>query len=93
MLHEGLAKLLPSLAKGGDGPASPVPATIFAKLLRHPQARLAICSESQALRTLFAYMSRDGHDTTTIDLLSSIVCDLLVHANTRHKAVADGLVA
>ncbi|ETV92695.1 hypothetical protein H310_13131 [Aphanomyces invadans] len=93
MLHEGLAKLLPALTTGGDGPTSPVPATIFAKLVRHPHARLALCAESQALRTLFNYMSRDGHDPSTMDLLSSIVCDLLVYPNTRHKAVADGLVA
>ncbi|CAK5094225.1 unnamed protein product [Aphanomyces euteiches] len=91
MLDEGLVKLLPAITKADT--TSPIPATIFAKLLRHDSARAALCAEPPALRALFHYMQHADAASSTDSLFSSIAYDLVVHANTRTKAVADGLLA
>ncbi|KDO32421.1 hypothetical protein SPRG_02898 [Saprolegnia parasitica CBS 223.65] len=92
ILKEGLVKLLPAITKLDPSDASPIPATIYAKLLRSEDARSTLCHETQSLRTLVMYMQLDHPLDATTALLASIACELALHANTRMAAVREGLI-
>ncbi|OQS00419.1 hypothetical protein ACHHYP_03628 [Achlya hypogyna] len=92
ILKEGLVKLLPAITKLDAPEASPIPATIYAKLLRSEDARAILCHETQSLRTLVMYMQLDHPLAATTDLLASIACEMALFANTRTAAVHEGLL-
>ncbi|OQR89988.1 hypothetical protein THRCLA_09482 [Thraustotheca clavata] len=92
ILKQGLVKLLPAITKLDAAIASPIPATIYAKLLRSNDARDVLCNETQSLRTLFMYMQMMHPLQSTTDLLGAIACEILLHENTRHRAVQEGLL-